>query len=53
MFFLKKSYTKCGGKSNPIPFYEILRLSISQDEQSEMLKMSFYCMFKSKSSEIY
>ena len=29
---LKKSYTKCGGKTNPRPFSEKSKLSISLDE---------------------
>ena len=30
--FLKKSYTKCGGETNPRPFSEKLKLSISLDQ---------------------
>ena len=30
--FLEKSYTKCEGKTNPRPFSEKLKLSISLDQ---------------------
>ena len=30
--FTEKSYTKCGGKTNPRPFSEKLKLSISLDQ---------------------
>ena len=30
--FLKKSYTKCGGKTTPIPFSKKSKLSISLDQ---------------------
>ena len=35
--FLEKSYTKCGGEASPRPFHEKSKLSISLDQQSEML----------------
>ena len=35
--FLEKSYTKCGGKASPIPFYKKSKLSIPLNQQSEML----------------
>ena len=35
--FLEKSYTECGGESSPRQFYEKSKLSISLDQQSEML----------------
>ena len=35
--FLEKSHAKSGGEDNPRPFYEKSKLSIFQDEQSEML----------------
>ena len=35
--FPKKSYTHCGGKGSLWPFTEKLKLSISLDQQSEML----------------
>ena len=34
---LEKSYTKCGGRASLRPFYEKSKLSISLDQQSEML----------------
>ena len=33
----EKSYTKCGGEASPRPFYQKSKLSISLDQQSEML----------------
>ena len=33
--FLKISYTKCGGKASPRPFYKKSKLSISLDQQPE------------------
>ena len=35
--FLEKSYTKCGGKTSPIPFYKKSKLSIPLNQQSEIL----------------
>ena len=35
--FLQKLYTKCGGKASPRPFYKKSQLSISLNQQSEML----------------
>ena len=35
--FLEKSYTKYGGEASPRPFHEKSKLSISLDQQSEML----------------
>ena len=35
--FFEKLYTECGGKTSPRSFSEKLKLSISLDEQSEML----------------
>ena len=35
--FLQKFYTKCGGKAIPRPFYRNSNLSITVDQQSEML----------------
>ena len=35
--FLKELYTKCGGKASPRTFYEIKKLILAQDQQSEML----------------
>ena len=31
-FFLKKSYTKCGGETSPRPFSKKWKLSISLDQ---------------------
>ena len=36
--FLEKSYTKRGGEASPRSFYKKLKLSISQDHLSEMLR---------------
>ena len=35
--FLENWYTKCGGEAGPRYFYKNSKLSISQDQQSEML----------------
>ena len=35
--FLEKSYTKSGGEASPRPFYKKLKLSMSLDQESEML----------------
>ena len=35
--FLEMSYIKCGGEASPRPFYKKSKLSISLDQQSEML----------------
>ena len=35
--FLEKSYTQYGGVAGPRPFYKKSKLTISLDEQSEML----------------
>ena len=39
--FLEKSYTKCGGEASPRPFYNKSKLSMSVDQQSEMLSGLF------------
>ena len=39
--FLEKSYTNSGGEGSPRPFYKETKLSISLDQQSEMLKSLF------------
>ena len=39
--FFKKWYTECGGETSPRSFSEKLKLSISLDEQSEMLHSLF------------
>ena len=35
--FLGKLYTRCGGDAIPRPFYKKSKLSISLDQQSQML----------------
>ena len=35
--FLETSYTKCGGEASPRNFYKKSKLSISLDQQFEML----------------
>ena len=35
--FLEKSYTKCGGETNPKPFSGKRKLSLSLDQQSKIL----------------
>ena len=35
--FIKKSYIKCGEEASPRHFYEKSKLSISLDQQPEML----------------
>ena len=35
--FLEQSYTQSCGEAGPRPFYKKLKLSVSVDEQSEML----------------
>ena len=44
--FLEKSYTKWGGGASPRPFYKKSKLSISLDQQSEMLEslLSLYVL---------
>ena len=42
--FLEKSYKKCGREASPRPFYKKAKLSISQDQQSEML-LSLFLLF--------
>ena len=39
--FFEKLYTKCGGKPSPSPFYWKPKLSISLDQQSEILNNLF------------
>ena len=50
--FLEKSYTKCGGETSPRLFSEILRLSISLDQQSKVLYRLFYSMSKLRDTKI-
>ena len=49
--FLENLYTKYGGEASPRPFKK-LKLSISQDEQSEMLKRLFLLFFRVKVYQI-
>ena len=35
--FFEKSYTKCGGEASPRPFHNKSKMSMSTDQQSEML----------------
>ena len=42
--FLEKSFTKCGGKTNPRLFSEKLKLSISLDNSLKFYRVCFYCM---------
>ena len=53
--FLEKSCTKCGGKTIPRSFSKESKLSISLDQQSDILfyTVCFYCMSKSKPAKIY
>ena len=39
--FLEKSYTKCGGEASPRHFHKKMKLSISLDQLSEMLCLSW------------
>ena len=39
--FLEKSYTKSSGEASPRPFYKKSKLSVSVDDQSEMLQNLF------------
>ena len=39
--FLEKSYTKCGGEASPRHFHKKIKLSISLDQLSEMLCLSW------------
>ena len=51
--FLKKSYTKCDGKSSPRPFSEKLKLSISLDQYSKVLYSLLFLYGKLRAIEIY
>ena len=39
--FLEELYTKCGGEASPRLFYKNSKLSISLDQQPEMLQIFF------------
>ena len=51
--FPDKTYTKCGGKTNPRLLSKKSKLSISLDEQSEIYKVCFYRISRSRSAKIY
>ena len=52
--FLGKSYTKCGGKKIPRTFHRGSNLSISLDQQPDILHTDwFYYMSNSKPAKIY
>ena len=49
--FLEKSYTECDRESNTRPFYKKSKLTISLDQQSEMLQNLFLLKSKSRSKK--
>ena len=51
--FLEKSYTKCDGETSPRPFSETLKLSISLDQESEVLYTLLLLYDKLRAIEIY
>ena len=51
--FLEKSYIKCGGETNPRPFSEKLKLSISLNQYSKILYSLFLLYGKLRAIEIY
>ena len=51
--FLKKSYTKFGGKTSPRPFSEKLKLSISLDQYSKVVYSLLLLYGKLRAIEIY
>ena len=51
--FLEKSYSECGGETNPRPFSEKLKLSISLDQYSKVLYSFFLLYAKLRAIEIY
>ena len=50
---LEKSYTKCGGETNPKPFSGKRKLSLSLDQQSKILYSLFFLYGKLRAIEIY
>ena len=50
---LEKSYTKCGEETSPRPFSGKLKLSISLDQESEVLYSLFIFYSKLRAIEIY
>ena len=51
--FLKKSYTECGGETSPRLFSEKLKLSISLDQCSKVLKFVIKFVFIVRQVEGY
>ena len=55
--FLEKSYTKCGRETSPRSFFKKSKLSISLNQQSEILCSLYctllYCKSKSRTTMIY
>ena len=51
--FLEKSYTKCGGETNPRPFSGKQKLSISPDQSSKVLYSLFSLYAKLGAIKIY
>ena len=49
--FLKKSYTKCGGETIPRPLSKKPKLSISLDQHSKVLYISFSFFAKLRTIE--
>ena len=50
---LKKSYSKCGGKTSLRPFSKKLKLRISLDQSLKFYTIFFYCMHKLRTIKIY
>ena len=50
---LEKSYTECGGETNPRPFSEKLKLIISLDQWPKVLYSLFLLYCKLRAIEIY
>ena len=53
IIFIKKLYTKCGGETSPRPFSVKLKLRISLDQQSKVLKSLFLLYAKLRATAIY
>ena len=50
--FLEKSYRKCGGETIPRTFFKKSKLSISLDQYSKVLYISFLLFGKLRAIEI-
>ena len=50
--FLEKSYRKCGGETIPRTFFKKSKLSISLDQYSKVLHISFLLFGKLRAIEI-